>query len=126
TMYGLGLTEAFAPAGELQRKSAQKSLHAELNANFESGRAEMEKELSRLSDQLRALDPTLEEAAKRAASKIMYQLSRLKGRAGKAEARKSSDVARHASAISNSLYPHKDLQERGVAGISVVGRQGTG
>jgi uncharacterized protein YllA (UPF0747 family) len=124
--YELSAEQAFIPPDELQRNIAAKSLPTELNARFESGRLDIESVLSQLSARLRALDPTLEEAAKRAGSKMMYQLSRLKIRSGSAEARKNADIARHAATISNSLFPHKDLQERGVAGISFVGKQGTG
>jgi len=124
--YDLSVQECFVSEDQLCRQIAARSLPDNLNAEFDSSHAEVQKELSKLSARLRELDPTLEEAAKRAASKIMYQLTRLKSRAGNAESRKNGDIARHAAALANSLFPHKDLQERGIAGISFVGRQGIG
>lgn len=124
--YGLRLEDTFCSTEELQRKIAAKCLPSELILEFSAAEKDTQAQLKHLAEQLKKLDPTLEDAAKRAASKILYQISRLKTRAGNAEARRSSDVARHASQISNSCFPHKDLQERGVAGISLLGRNGLG
>jgi hypothetical protein len=35
-------------------------------------------------------------------------------------------VGRHATRLVNSLYPHHNLQEREIAGISMVARHGAG
>jgi uncharacterized protein YllA (UPF0747 family) len=56
---------------------------------------------------------------------MMYQLTRLEGRAAAAEARKNAEIARHAEQISNALFPHKNLQEREFAGIVFIAKYGT-
>jgi uncharacterized protein YllA (UPF0747 family) len=40
--------------------------------------------------------------------------------------RRHADVSRAAEYLSNALYPNKDLQERGIAGIYFLARHGTG
>jgi uncharacterized protein YllA (UPF0747 family) len=124
--YGLRVTDVFVAADELRRKIAALSLPGGLSSEFEKTRSETAKRLDALANELKRLDPTLEDAAKRAASKMMYQISRLKTRAGNAETRKNEEVAQHSAFLSDSLFPHGDLQERHVAGISFVGRQGMG
>jgi hypothetical protein len=118
--------ETFLSEEELRRKIADRSLPAELGSTFESTRNAMQVQLEELSTRLKMLDPTLDEAAKRSTSKMMYQLARLKQRAGAAETRKDSDIERQAMFLSSALYPHKDLQERSIAGISLLGRHGCG
>jgi uncharacterized protein YllA (UPF0747 family) len=64
------------------------------------------------------------EAGQTGASKVRYQLERLRERAMAAELRRSEVVSRHAEAMSQSLYPGGALQERGVAGLYYVARYG--
>ena len=63
-------------------------------------------------------------AEQRAASKMRYQLQRLRARAAKAELRRHQEISRHARHISTSLYPDKTLQERQIAGIYFLARYG--
>jgi bacillithiol biosynthesis cysteine-adding enzyme BshC len=124
--YGLSVPDVFVAREELRQSLSLKSLPATLSGQFESSQGLVQKELGELAQQLRQLDPTLEDAAKHSVAKMMYQLSRLKGRAAKAEARKNADIVRHAKAISDTLFPKNDLQERSIAGISLVGKHGAG
>ena len=61
----------------------------------------------RISDSLKTLDPTLVEAAGRAASKMRYQVNRLEKRAAQAELRRTEILSRHAAQIENALYPQQ-------------------
>ena len=124
--YKLTVPQTFISEEEVKRKIAERSLPSGLVSTFDATQKAMEEQFGHLSAKLATLDPTLDEAAKRATSKMMYQLARLKQRAGGAEARKNSDIERQARFLSNRLYPHKDLQERSVAGIALLGRYGTG
>jgi bacillithiol synthase len=108
----------------LTRTIATHSLPPELNAKFSSARETLETTLQSLDAALTKLDPTLQAAAKRSASKMRYQLGRIEQRAALAQQRRDHDIARHAHEISNALYPHKNLQEREIAGIYFVARYG--
>ena len=81
--------------------------------------------MSRIKEKLVKLDPTLVDAAETARSKVEYQLERLHAQAARAEAQKSELVNRKAEALSQMLYPDKNLQERGVGGIFFLARYGS-
>jgi uncharacterized protein YllA (UPF0747 family) len=66
------------------------------------------------------------ESSKKAESKMRYQLNRLESRAGRALLRRDELIGRHAVQMSNQLFPHKELQEREVGGISYLARHGVG
>ena len=85
----------------------------------------VEESFSSLHEALAKLDPTLVEASQTGASKVRYQLDRLRERAMAAELRRSEIVSRHAESLVQALYPESALQERGVAGVYYVARHGT-
>jgi hypothetical protein len=64
------------------------------------------------------------ESATNAESKMMHQIEALRSRAARAELRQSEVAERKARLLSNALYPDKTLQEREVAGISLVAKHG--
>jgi uncharacterized protein YllA (UPF0747 family) len=96
-----------------------------LQAAFERASLSVKESFSGLQEALAKLDPTLVDACQTGASKVAYQLDRLRERAMAAELRRSEVVSRHAEALSQALYPEDALQERGVAGAYYVARHGT-
>lgn len=124
TQHKLLVPMAFQPEEVLARTIATHSLPPELTAKFTSARTTLDIALESLDAALERLDPTLKEAAGRSGSKMRYQLTRLQQRAALAEQRRHQDIARHAHEITTALYPHKNLQEREVAGIYFVARYG--
>jgi len=70
------------------------------------------------------LDPTLTDAADRAARKIRCQLARLRQRAANAELRRNEVLSRHAALLSNTLFPNKVPQERQLAAAQFLARYG--
>jgi bacillithiol synthase len=122
--YEVELPELFHGECQLRDCLAARSLPAGLKQDFEQGRAAVESSMQRLSQSLQALDPTLVEAAGRAASKMRYQISRLEKRAAQAELRRTDILSRHAAQIENALYPNKSLQEREIAGIYFYAKHG--
>jgi bacillithiol biosynthesis cysteine-adding enzyme BshC len=122
--YEVRLPELFHGEYELRDCLAKRSLPPELKQDFEGGRRSMLEAMQRVSQSLQTLDPTLVEAATRATNKMQYQLSRLERRAAKAELRRTEILTRHAAQIENSLYPHKTLQEREIAGLYFYAKYG--
>jgi bacillithiol biosynthesis cysteine-adding enzyme BshC len=122
--YRLTLADTFHGDETLRLKMAENTLPGELNASFGSAAASLDKSLQQITAALNRLDPTLVDAAERAASKIKYQLENLRERAARAQSRRMEIQATHASAISNSLFPGKELQEREIGGISFLARYG--
>ncbi len=123
--YGLAVRDVFDGPEALRQTLASRTLPAGLQAAFERANKSVEESFSGLKEALAKLDPTLVEASQTGASKVHYQLDRLRERAMAAELRRSEVVSRHAEALSHALYPGNALQERGVAGAYFVARHGT-
>jgi bacillithiol synthase len=123
--YRVSVAETFQGPEHLKQLLAKRSLPAGLDSAFDSARVDIETDLKGISGRLQDLDPTLVDAAKKSASKIMYQLSRLQQRAATAVVRKDTEIARHGEQIANALFPRKNLQEREIAGIDFLARHGT-
>src|SRR5271166_1669615 len=122
--YEIELPELFHGECQLRDCLAARSLPPDLKENFELARRAVEVNLARVSASLGKLDPTLVEAAGRAASKVRYQVARLEKRAAQAELRRTDILARHAAQIENALYPNKSLQEREIAALYFYANHG--
>jgi bacillithiol biosynthesis cysteine-adding enzyme BshC len=122
--YDIEVPDTFHGIESLRQTLASRTLPAGLQEAFERAHKSVEESFSGLKDALAKLDPTLVEASRTGASKVKYQLDRLRERAMAAELRRSEVVSRHAQALSQALYPENALQERGVAGIYFVARHG--
>ena len=123
--YGIAVRDAFDGPEALRQTLAARTLPTGLQVAFERANQSVEESFSGLQEALAKLDPTLVEASQTGASKVRYQLDRLRERAMAAELRRSEVVSRHAVALSQALYPENALQERGVAGVYFVARHGT-
>ncbi len=122
--YRIALPDLFHGPEVLRERLAGQTLPGELQTAFDQAHAALETSLADLRESLSRLDPTLVDAARRAESKMRYQLSRLRNRAARAQLRHSELLNRHAEFLSNVLYPNKTLQEREIAGIYFVARYG--
>jgi bacillithiol biosynthesis cysteine-adding enzyme BshC len=123
--YDIAVRDVFDGPESLRQRLASRTLPAGLQAAFELANQSIEESFSGLKEALGKLDPTLVEASQTGASKVQYQLDRLRERAMTAELRRSEVVSRHARTLSQALYPENALQERGVAGVYFVARHGT-
>jgi bacillithiol synthase len=123
--YDIAVRDAFDGPETLRQKLATRTLPGDLQAAFERANKSIDDSFSGLKEALAKLDPTLVEASQTGASKVHYQLDRLRERATAAELRRSEVVGRHAEALSQALYPENALQERGIAGIYFIARHGT-
>lgn len=122
--YGLDILDVFAGPDELRGKLAAHSLPRDLQRAFEATKHSLESHLATVKENLCKLDRTLVDAGETAASKILYQLDKLHGQAARAELQKQDVVRRHAETLSQSLYPEKALQERGIGALYFVARYG--
>jgi bacillithiol biosynthesis cysteine-adding enzyme BshC len=122
--YAVELPELFHGECQLRDCLAARSLPAELKQDFEQARQSVEAAMARLNESLKTLDPTLVEAARRAASKMHYQVNRLQKRAAQAELRRTDILSRHAAQIENALYPNKSLPEREIGGLYFYANHG--
>jgi bacillithiol biosynthesis cysteine-adding enzyme BshC len=120
----LDLLDAFQDPENLRKLIAARVMPAELQKRFADAEAQLDISLRSITDPLQKLDPSLVDAANRSASKMRYQLKRLRERAAAAELQKDSVIARKSAELSATLFPNKNLQEREIAGLSFVARHG--
>jgi bacillithiol synthase len=123
--YEVTVLDAFQGADAFRNKLAARSLPQDLQTAFEHATKSVEEAFSSLHESLARLDPTLVDASQTGASKIRYQLDRLRERAMAAELRRSEVVSHHAAKLSQALYPEDALQERGIAGVYYLARHGS-
>lgn len=124
TKYDVELPELFHGECQVRDCIAARSLPPDLKQNFEQSRQRIEISMQQVRASLQKLDPTLVEAAARATSKMLYQVTRLEKRAAQAELRRTDILTRHAAQIENAIYPRKTLQEREIAGLYFYAKYG--
>lgn len=124
--YDLSLADVLHGPEHTLELIAERSLPSDLQKSFDDAANVVDEALAKLMKPIQTLDPTLQGAAKRAGNKMRYQLNRLRMRAANAEVRQNEIIARHAAHLSTSLFPHKQMQERVIAGVSFLARYGPG
>ncbi len=124
TRYQLGLADLFLGPEKVREAIAARSLPPDLQARFSEAYASAEQSLAAVRESIGELDSTLIAAADRVRMSMWKQINRLHGKAARAELLRNEVISRHADALSHALFPHKALQERGVAGVSFVARYG--
>jgi len=123
--HGLSFTDTFEGPEVLRKEIAARHLPKDLQAAFDAAKQSFETNFSSIKEKLEKLDKTLVDAAETCRSKMQHQLEKLFAQAARAEAQKGELVSRHAEIISQSLYPEKGLQERGVGGSYFLARYGS-
>jgi bacillithiol biosynthesis cysteine-adding enzyme BshC len=84
----------------------------------------MDAELTALTDYMTAMSADLGRSASVSASKMRYQMNRLRRMAATFELQKETSLKKHATAILLSLYPEGHLQERLLGGVWFLARYG--
>jgi bacillithiol biosynthesis cysteine-adding enzyme BshC len=115
--YQLSLTDFFNTPEKTRELVASRALPDSILKSFDLAAEHVEKALALIQGPLEKLDKTLVDAADNAGSKIRYQLQGIRDKAARAEARKNTEVLRHADELITALYPNKELQEREIGGV---------
>lgn len=122
--YRLTLTDLFAGTEHLKDLLGSRVLPEGLHDTFDVTADAIRENIQKMQDGLRMLDPSLVPAAEKAARKMKYQVKRLRTKAARAELRRDQQLERDASELIAGLYPAKTLQERELAGISMLAAHG--
>lgn len=123
--YEIGVWDVFQDSSALRRELALRTLPEGLQAAFDAAQQAVRDSLASLRGSLEQLDITLVGASETAASKINYQFDRLRQLASAAELRRNEVIGRHAQALRDALYPNSALQERGIASVYFLARNGS-
>lgn len=86
----------------------------------------MDAELTALTDYLAAVDESLGRSALVSASKMRYQMNRLRRMAATFEVQKQASLTKHAEAMVLHLFPGAHPQERVLAGVYFLAQCGDG
>lgn len=85
----------------------------------------LDAELKNLIAWTESLDPSLGRAAQVSASKMRYQMNRLRRLAANYQLQREASVRRHVDTLSFNLFPDRHPQERTIGGIAYLSRYGT-
>lgn len=124
--YQLGLSDVFMGPEKLREALAARSFPPDLQERFEEAYASVGRSMAALGESIGKLDSTLVDATENTRASMANYIDRLRAKVARAEQQRNEVITRKADALSNGLYPHKSLQEREVAGLSLVARYGLG
>jgi bacillithiol synthase len=86
----------------------------------------LDAELTALTEYMTSVDEGLGRSAGVSASKMRYQMNRLRRMAANFELQREASLGRHAQALVQALYPHGGLQERLIGAGYFLARYGEG
>ena len=113
----LSLSDAMRPPEELALRLAARSLPIEAKRRLADAGNALDEALTAAQEYLGGLDASLGRAAEVSASKMRYQMDRLRRLAATTEMQREASLRKHADAIALHLVPNGQLQERVLAGI---------
>ncbi len=120
----LRLPDVLTTADALAQRLGARAMPVEGKRKLAAAGNSLDGELTAVTEWMAQMDAGLGRAATTAASKMRYQMNRLRRLAARYQLEKETSLARHAQAITQALYPEGHLQERAVAGIAFLASQG--
>jgi bacillithiol synthase len=124
--YGLEVGDVFRGKQQLRSKMEQKFVPRALAKRFEKDEKTLARLLHGYRKPLEHLDKTLLGSLEHAEAKILYQFRELKEKAGRAESFRGGVVERHERLLCDTLYPHRELQERTLSLLPALAAHGPG
>jgi bacillithiol biosynthesis cysteine-adding enzyme BshC len=113
----VSLPDAMLPVEELAQRLAARALPIEAKRRLADAGNALDKALTAAQDYLGGLDESLGRAAEVSASKMRYQMDRLRRLAATTEMQREASLRKHAETIALHLYPNANPQERVLAGV---------
>ncbi len=127
TKHGVELEDLFRQRPEdLMQRLGARAMPVEGKRRLAATGQALDDELKAVTEWMRAMDEGLGRSAETSASKMRYQMNRLRRMAANFELQKDESLRRHVEAMYRNLYPKKHLQERLVGGVSLLARYGDG
>jgi bacillithiol biosynthesis cysteine-adding enzyme BshC len=122
----VSVPDAMTSAEELAQRLGARAMPIEEKRKVAAVGNAMDAELTALTDYLAAMDASLGRAAGVSASKMRYQMNRLRRMAATYELQKEASLKKHAAAITLNVFPGGHPQERVLAGVWFLARYGEG
>jgi bacillithiol synthase len=109
---------------ELAQRLGARALPVEAKRKLASAGNALEEELSSLTSYMRSLNESVGRASDVAASKMRYQMNRLRRLAANFQLQREQSLGRHAQAIMLNLFPDRHPQERVLGAAWFLSRYG--
>jgi len=120
----VSLPDALTTAESLAQRLGARAMPIEAKRKLAAVGNAMDAELGALTEYLAGMDASLGRAAEVSASKMRYQMNRLRRMAATFELQRETSLRRHADALTLNLFPDGHPQERLIAGVWFVARHG--
>ncbi len=108
----------------LTQSLAARSMSIETKQKLASAGNALDRELAALTEHLTAMDHNLGRSASVSASKMRYQMNRLRRMAANFQLQREGSIARDAGAICRSIFPNRAPQERIMAAATLFSLAG--
>jgi uncharacterized protein YllA (UPF0747 family) len=112
TRYSLALPDFFSGEEPLRERIAARLVPPALQTKMAETGKTVEHAIERLRGDLLNFDPTLAGVLDRSKRKIVYQLSKIEGKAGREAMRRSDRATADAASLYGLIFPERHLQER--------------
>lgn len=122
--YGLVAQEILQGRQKLRARLETEVLPQALTARFDEGEQAIKNVVEGLREPIGKLDQTLLGALDNASEKMLYQLSGLRAKAGRAEGFRTGVLNTHENEISSWLFPNNALQERSFGLLTFLAAEG--
>lgn len=122
--HGLSLPDTFTTADALAQLLGARAMPPEIKRKLASAGNALNEELQAVTDWMHAQDQALGHAADTAASKMLYQMNRLRRLSAAFSLQQDQSLRRHADALAVGLFPQGNLQERVLAGAWFLSKSG--
>ncbi|QEE27710.1 bacillithiol biosynthesis cysteine-adding enzyme BshC [Terriglobus albidus] len=120
----LGLKEAFSSADDLALRLGARAMPVEGKKRLQAAGNALDRELDALLGWMQSVDGELARSGEVSASKMRYQMNRLRRMSARFEQEKNASLRKHADAVTLNLFPEGHVQERAVAGTWFLARTG--
>jgi bacillithiol biosynthesis cysteine-adding enzyme BshC len=110
---------------ELAHRLGARSMPAEGKRHLSATGNALNDELESLLAWTESLDPSLGRAAHVSASKMRYQMNRLRRLAANYQLQREGSIRRHVDTLCFNLFPDRHPQERTIGGVAYLARYGT-
>ncbi|MBI3208928.1 MAG: bacillithiol biosynthesis cysteine-adding enzyme BshC [Candidatus Solibacter usitatus] len=124
--YGLGLESFFDGDHALLERMAAKLVPAEMSAALDAVTTDTLRNLDKLRAATAGFDKTLAAAVGKSASKVEYQLQKIRRKVGRESMRRDRRALDDSAYLYHLLYPRKNLQERVYTILPFLARHGAG
>lgn len=118
----LSLTDVFTTSDALAQHLGARAMRVEGKRKLATAGNALDRELKVLTEWMHAQDAGLGHAGEVAASKMLYQMNRLRRLSAAFTLQREQSLRRHADALCRELFPSGNLQERVLAGAGLLAK----